>query len=168
MWRKKNPLNSKKQSGWNFATSFFVIFFHCDLLVCFSIISKYASTLFTAQRWHGIIDIIYFLSNQNHSKSKYQLLKTRCHVSIQFLEIVPFWNKNIFKTLQYLKIKKFYRFMCAFRNYQDMYKNRVKKILKFQLFCLVNGKIQSGRIQNIFLYTYPGKVHIERKKLREK
>ena len=60
---KKTTLNSKKQSGWNFATSFFVIFFHCDLLVCFSIISKYASTLFNAQRWHGIIDIIYFLSN---------------------------------------------------------------------------------------------------------
>ena len=60
----------------------------------------------------------------------------------------------------------------AFRNYQDMYKNRVKKILKFPLFCLVNGKIQSGRIQNnnlsaLFLYTYPGKVHILRKKKNE-
>ena len=33
--RKKNTLNSKKQSGWKFATSFFVIFFHCDFVGMF-------------------------------------------------------------------------------------------------------------------------------------
>ena len=60
---KKIPWIQRSRVSEILLRHFLLFFFIVILLVCFSIISKYASTLFNAQRWHGIIDIIYFLSN---------------------------------------------------------------------------------------------------------